>query len=284
MKQLTGNARALALRKQLAPELTGADEVAALDRVLHLAEKARVEFEKFKRDLVVLVRNQLQDPLLKLHDTLEALATQLTGVQTLKLEHQVQAAIGNTNRIMKLVDDLLNVQVIETGTFNLQLRTVPDRELIDDAVKVVDEMAKKGAVAIEVVTTGRDIECDKERLVQVIVNFLSNAIKFSKAGQTVTVRALLHDQEIEIQVVDQGRGMPADFIANRLFQLYSQADADDKVKRGGTGLGLYIAKKIVEEHSGQIGANSVEGAGSTFWFRVPLVAVVKLPVSLPQLR
>jgi signal transduction histidine kinase len=113
-----------------------------------------------------------------------------------------------------------------------------------------------------------NVNADGDRLVQVIVNLMSNACKFSPKGATVTVRVDEIPNWIEVKVIDRGRGIPAKF-KNLLFQRFQQVEASDAKRKGGTGLGLAICKGIIEAHGGTIGVESEEGKGSVFWFRIP---------------
>lgn len=114
---------------------------------------------------------------------------------------------------------------------------------------------------------------DHDRLIQVVVNFLSNAIKFSTRGQHVRVCVKVSDAIIEVSVVDQGRGVPAGY-EKLIFEPYRQVELSDGGEKKGTGLGLAICKSIVEQHGGTIGVVSEQGKGSSFWFRLPRISQV----------
>ncbi|MEZ4537173.1 MAG: ATP-binding protein [Cyanobacteriota/Melainabacteria group bacterium] len=109
---------------------------------------------------------------------------------------------------------------------------------------------------------------DKDRLVQVLINFLSNAIKFSAANSSIVIKTeALDEDRVRISVTDKGRGIPEEKLGD-VFERFKQVDKSDQVEKGGTGLGLPISKTIVEQHGGEIGVTSKEGEGSTFWFIV----------------
>lgn len=270
MKKLITNARLLGSRQALLFSIPGDDEIAQLDQVLHLAAKAREEFGKFKAELVVLVRGQLWPPLQRLHQALEGVIADSDATEfPEKAYRQVQFSLGNTDRIMGLVGELLDVQVMESGKFNLKFTIVSADELISEAVRSVEALSRNRNINLDPSSSSATLECDSSRVIQILVNLLSNAIKCSADGQVVRIEAEEQDQHIEFRVIDHGRGMPAAFM-NKLFQLNSQAETDDKVKRGGSGLGLYISRRIVEQHGGKIAATSIQNQGSTFCFSLPL--------------
>lgn len=129
-------------------------------------------------------------------------------------------------------------------------------------------MAEKHGVALEIRGTDARAWADADRLVQVVVNLLGNAVKFSPPGQSVTLEAEKKRPFVEVRVIDRGRGIPPQF-RDAVFERFKQVEASDARDKGGTGLGLAICKTIVERHGGEIGVLSEEGRGSTFFFRVP---------------
>ncbi|MGH9550050.1 MAG: sensor histidine kinase, partial [Terriglobales bacterium] len=132
----------------------------------------------------------------------------------------------------------------------------------------VHAFADQNGIKLEFQPTNSQVFADGDRLVQVLVNLISNACKFSPKGQTVTVSVEEIPNWVEIKVTDRGRGIPAKY-KGLLFQRFQQVEASDARKKGGTGLGLAICKGIIEAHNGTIGVESEEGKGSVFWFRIP---------------
>lgn len=277
MRKLIENVHRLRDREALLVTVPGTDEVAQLDQILHLAYDARREFEKFKSDLVLLVRGQISEPLARLHGALEMLeadAPNFMMVEREKLEQLLKTAIASTKRIQALVDDLLNVQVFDAAKFDLEEVSVLDSDLIGSAVINVQELAAIRDIELRQMPSAVTFECDRQRILQVLINLLSNAIKFSSAGQTISIESHRVDRYVEFRVIDQGRGVPPEFM-DKLFQSYSQVESDDVTERGGTGLGLYISRQIVEQHGGEIGANSILNQGSTFWLKLPVAKQTK---------
>jgi len=134
----------------------------------------------------------------------------------------------------------------------------------------VQHIARQYSVSIDTTDTDAHVYADSARLVQVLVNLLSNAIKFSPAGSVVHVSVNDTADWLELRVADQGRGIPLSQ-KESIFEKFKQVEAADSKEKGGTGLGLPICKKIIEQHGGTIGVDSKEGKGSTFWFRIPKV-------------
>lgn len=146
--------------------------------------------------------------------------------------------------------------------------TIQMNNVLDRSAEAVRAFAEQNGIRLEMVHTNASVYADGDRLVQVIVNLVSNAVKFSPKGQTVTVAVSEIPNWIEVKVIDRGRGIPPKY-KNLLFQRFQQVEASDARKKGGTGLGLAICKGIIEAHGGTIGVESEEGKGSVFWFKIP---------------
>jgi signal transduction histidine kinase len=166
------------------------------------------------------------------------------------------------------VDDLLDYARIEAGTFTLQLE---EADMVAKVAEIVESLTLQAKeVGLKLTTALPDeplaLRMDAQRVGQVLINFLTNAIKFTPAGGAITVRLLPEADQVRCEVADTGPGIPeAD--RTRLFQRFTQLENGQK--KGGTGLGLSIAKALVEAHGGAIGVDSASGEGSTFWFTLP---------------
>ena len=144
----------------------------------------------------------------------------------------------------------------------------PERGRRGASGQLLAPLAQEAGIAVEVSHPSGEVEGDGDRLVQVIVNLLSNALRFSPRGSTVRLRAWETPDEIEVQVEDQGRGIPSSH-RGAIFERFRQVEPSDAAGQRGAGLGLAIARSIVEMHGGRIGVESEPGRGSTFWFRIP---------------
>jgi len=181
----------------------------------------------------------------------------------------VEGAQKESARLMKLVSDLLDVARMEAGKFEIVRERTDFKRITDRAIRSVLPLSDQRNITIEDATGSVELEADEDRLIQVMVNLLSNAIKFSPAGSTISIHAPTTRKELEVKVKDQGRGIPAQHL-EAIFERFWQVEATDARQRQGTGLGLAICKTIIEGHDGCIGAESIVGEGSTFWFRLPL--------------
>ena len=188
----------------------------------------------------------------------------------------VRVATSNSARLISLVDDLLDLEKMESGSIELVMSSSSVEDIMDVSLSAVHGNAQK--VGIELVRedrfeSGTKVDCDPGRMVQVLVNLLGNAIKFAGFGTAVTLRAEIANQDhLVFSVVDWGEGIPEESFP-KLFDPFWQDDASPSRRVGGSGLGLSISKKIVEQHRGRLEVDSTLGIGSTFRVIVPLKAV-----------
>ena len=182
----------------------------------------------------------------------------------------ISIARSNTDRLVRLVTDILDIERIEAGRADLELRPVAARDLLEAARTVVQAVADDAQVALACDDDGGAVTADADRIVQALTNLLGNAIKFSPAGETVTISAREEGEVMRFTVSDHGRGIPPEQL-EAIFERFRQVDASDHREKGGTGLGLAIARAIVDEHGGRIWAESQPGAGTSFRFTLPAV-------------
>ena len=180
----------------------------------------------------------------------------------------VSIALESSERLTRLIEDMLDIERMESGSLAMTTVDCRSAELVSTALNVVEVMATQYGVTI---ITGRlvgTVRGDPDRVVQVLTNLLSNAIKFSPPGGRIRLSSVLREEMVEFSVVDQGRGVPLDKVLS-IFERFEQVDSSDAREKGGTGLGLSISRSIVERLGGRIWAeNNVEG-GSTFSFTLP---------------
>lgn len=228
----------------------------------------RKRLEKAKQDFVAMVSQDLRAPIAEMQEFLEDTCAARYGVLSADGLKQAQAAKRSNNRLLALVDDLLNIENMSLGKMDLTKTDCSTSQLLKQSFVAVNALASRSHIKLE--TRGEDLSffADSDRLVQVLVNFIGNAIKFSPANSTITCNVSLVGDYVEFQVIDQGRGIPAHLV-DSVFERFKQVTKTDASEKGGAGLGLAICKSIIESHRGEIGACSEEGKGSTFWFRVP---------------
>jgi len=232
------------------------------------AEEKLREIDQMKSEFLSNVSHELRTPLqsiggfakLILEGKVPDVATQQEFLQIIDRESQ---------HLNVLISSLLDMSRLESGRFQINKRRLPVRDTFIDSLKMFHSLARDKDVSLseEIPAVLPEIEIDGERLRQVIVNLMSNAIKFSDPGGKVTARAKTGEKEILFQVKDRGIGMKKKAMAHLFERFYR---AEDKLARGGTGLGLFISKQIIEAHGGQIWAESKIGEGSTFSFTLPL--------------
>jgi PAS domain S-box-containing protein len=229
----------------------------------------RKEIESLKQEFESMVTHDLKTPLLSVECFHESLSKGCYGSLNSNGELSFGAAQRGIKRLINLVDNLLDTANLESGGWKPKLKRTSLLKLIEDSVEAVDSFAKRKGITVEYGQSDLEMLADGEKLVQVLVNILSNAIKFSPPEQAISIAATSSDSWVELRVTDRGRSIPAENL-EKIFQRYKQVNVSDSRDRGGTGLGLPICKGIVEAHGGTIGVESAIDKGSTFWFRIPL--------------
>lgn len=227
------------------------------------------EVERMKDEFVSVVSHELRTPLTSIRGSLGLLAGGALGQLSPKAQRMVDIAVNNTDRLVRLLNDILDIERMESGRVSLNVSDTEVSALMTSALDIVKPLAEKSKVLLEGHPLESPLRADPDRVVQTLVNLLSNAVKFSSEGQTVTLSVRLVDQSVEFTVSDQGRGIPADKL-DAVFGRFQQVDASDARVKGGTGLGLAICKSIVTQHGGHIGVESELGKGSRFSFTLPL--------------
>jgi len=239
----------------------------------------RKAVEQMKQDFVATISHELRTPLTSLQATLTLLSEGAYGQLSGPGEKRVKSAESGISRLIMLITDLLDIEKMEAGKLSMNFKDVDIADIVEKSIDSVQGFAEQQGVRITPETRGAMVVADPDRIVQVVVNLASNAVKFSEDGGQIEIKVVDGLEFAEVQVVDHGIGVPPG-AENSIFAKYEQAHSPDSKRRKGTGLGLPICKAIVEQHGGQIGIKSTEGGGSTFWFTVPHVsAAVTLKVT-----
>jgi PAS domain S-box-containing protein len=228
----------------------------------------RREVERMKDEFVSIVSHELRTPLTSIRGSLGLLAAGKLGEVPEKGRRMLDIAVQNTDRLVRLINDILDIERIESGRVTMELRSVDASELAHQSVDVMSAMAEKAGVRLFAWADRQPLAADPDRILQVLTNLLSNAIKFSPAGAEVALTVERGEGEVLFRVRDQGRGIPADRLES-IFERFSQVDSSDARDKGGTGLGLAICRSIVQQHGGRIWVESAPGEGSTFTFTLP---------------
>lgn len=240
---------------------------------------ARKQLEQMKRDFVAVVSHDLRTPLTSIQMIHSMLQEDAEGVLPPQAMKNLSNAQDNVSRLMALINNLLDLEKLDAGYVELIMEQAPLRRAIDTSIGAVEALAKKQKITVaNSVDNNLEAYIDSERITQVVVNLLSNALKFSPNGSTISISAKAVDSSepnekagmqqegmLRVEITDQGRGIPADKAAS-IFERFNQVKNEDGRSNRGSGLGLAICKAIIEQHGGEIGVESVEGKGSTFWF------------------
>lgn len=239
----------------------------ALFCVLHDITE-RKELEQLRQHFIAMVSHELRTPLNTVKNFCAMLAEPIYGLLNDRGEIRRASVEREVDRLQRLIDDLLDLEKLESGKFELYLKDTSLAEVMRRSSEAVLGLAEKKKVKVEFPSEDLNFMADEDRIIQVLVNLISNAIKFSPAEGTVKVTARVDGAEIELSVEDAGVGLPpgAEKTLFTRFKQFSQG----KEARQGTGLGLAICKEIVTAHFGTIGFQSTKDKGSTFWFRLPL--------------
>ena len=279
LQHVMKNTDRLVKRERLEPPLEGNDEIAFLDRTLYDTASRLVKLERFKRELIAIVSHELRTPLLSISAALDLFESGTLGNLSPKAKNRLRIAQEEASRLIRLINDLLDIEKMEAGKFVLNLNEVSVRDLVDASTAAVAQLAELKQIRLVQSVPDLIVKADRDRICQVLINLLSNAIKFSPSNAIVNVDVVTIDSNIEFRVTDHGRGIPAE-LTESIFDRFFQVEKTDSVERGGSGLGLAIARAIVEQHEGSIGVASRPGLGSSFWFRLPSEEILKVEPSI----
>ncbi len=232
-----------------------------------ISERKRIE--QSKRELAAMVSHELKTPLSAVKITLELLSEGSYGTLSEKGARLVRKAATEISRIVRLIQDMLDVEKMNTGSFEVHTCETSLNALLNSSVEAVRPLAEERNIQLNIALTEEiAVLADGIRIIQVVINLLSNAIKFSPNKSSIKIGVLVENDIAKVFIEDRGRGIPEDHLP-LIFKKYHQVESADQHKLGGSGLGLAIASSIIEKHNGEMGVNSIYGKGSTFWFTLP---------------
>jgi len=228
----------------------------------------RKALERMKDEFISMVGHELRTPLTSMRAALGLLASGRVSNSPEKVQQMLAIALDETDRLTRLVSDMLDLQRLELGRFKLLPQACDAAELVHQAADALQPVAEKAGLRLEISAQSAPLRADPDRIVQVLTNLLVNAVKFSPPGTTVRLSSEQRGAEAVFRVADEGPGIAPE-LGERIFERFRQGQSEARA-RGGMGLGLYICRAIVGQHGGRIGVESAPGQGSAFWFTLPV--------------
>lgn len=230
----------------------------------------RVELERARSEFLAITSHELRTPLTAIHGAVKLVAAGAVGPVGGKVRELIEIASKNSDRVLRLVDQIIDLERLSLGQLDLKISECCPRELAEEASSALAPIAAISGV--EIVLDGRgdvpNFDGDHDRLIQVLMNVVGNAVKFSPEGASVVIGFEAIDDGVRFDVRDKGRGIAPEH-AQHIFEPFAQVEERDATGLGGSGLGLAIARGIVARHGGRIWVESELGAGTTASFQVP---------------
>ncbi len=242
----------------------------------------RNALDRLKDEFVSTVSHELRTPLTSIRGALGLLSSGILGEVNEKAANLLRIALTNSDRLVRLINDILDLERIQSGREPLTFRPVQLSGVIEQAIGDMQPVAEAAGVQLLHDTSKAEIDADPDRLLQVLTNLLSNAVKFSPPNSTVSIMLRPGVSGVTLSVIDHGRGIPADKL-EAVFGRFQQVDASDSRQKGGSGLGLAICRTIVLQHSGRIWAERNPIRGTTFRVFLPYHPVpLEMPAAAPD--
>ena len=226
--------------------------------------------EQIKDDFISTARHELRTPLTVIVGASKLIRTGRFGTLTPRMAELLMRSDANCDRLLRMVNNMLDIQDITVGSADFQMVPIPLQDLINESRNLNEPLAKANEIDVQIDGIPLDVTIvgDRQRLIQLLCNLLSNACRFSPKQTTVNIAVLEHPDHVRISVIDQGPGVPIAFVDN-LFKSFGQLDSSANRSHGGAGLGLRVCKAIVEAHGGHIGFMPNLSLGSNFFVILP---------------
>ncbi|MBC7998893.1 MAG: HAMP domain-containing histidine kinase [Leptolyngbya sp.] len=265
---LIENSRRISKLENPGPSIGGNDEFSELDSVLRKVHQEVKENDEFRSNVVTMVAHDLRSPLASIKIALEMAQSGHFGKMDTGVKERVDSAFAISSDLIYLTDGFLDLNKIQEGKLNLDYSTFYVVSLIEDSIASLIHLAAARKITIKITGKDGEMRADKRKLYQVLVNLVTNAIKFSPAGSQIDISSEFTDSRVIISVKDEGPGISKD-AKEMLFKRFSQGETKSEVLKG-SGLGLFLSRWFVEAHGGEIGIDSEPGSGSRFWLVVPV--------------
>ena len=263
---LRGDGRTMVVEATASP-LRGEERISGAVVVFRDVSQRR-EMDRMKQEFISVVSHELRTPLTSIRGALGLLAGGAFGELPPSAAKMIDIATSGSVRLGSLVNDILEIERLDTGMLPMAIRVHDAAAACQEAVVATSGMAQAAGVTLAVGAVDGRVRADKDRLVQVLINLIGNAVRFSDPGDSVVVAATPSAGRVEFAVADTGRGIPEDKLES-VFGRFSQVDSSDTREKGGTGLGLAICRGLIERMDGRIWVESTLGKGSTFRFELP---------------
>ncbi|MEI7554203.1 response regulator [Candidatus Chlorohelix sp.] len=259
--------------------VSGENETLAILR--DITERKTVE--RMKNEFISIVSHELRTPLTSIRGSLGLLVGGVVGELPDQAKMMLDIAHKNSERLVRLINDILDIEKIESGKSSFNMKSLEIQALVEQALEANRGYGELYNVSFKLTKKlpGVMVYADQDRLMQVLANLISNATKFSPKDSVVEISLTGTQHSVRVDVTDHGNGIPKEF-RNRIFQKFAQADSSDTRSKGGTGLGLSIAKAIVEKLGGIINFETEEGKGTTFYFVIPVWHEIPVTKENPQ--
>jgi PAS domain S-box-containing protein len=238
------------------------------------------KLERLKSEFVSVVSHELRTPLTSMQVALSLLDQKFVDPTSEDGQGMIHVATEGVDRLVRLVNDILDLERLDSGKVCIQKQLCYPENLVQSAIAQMKDLANQSNIKFAVSLVSCAIQADPDRLIQVLTNLFSNAIRFSPEHSTIEIHVetfherSLHDLYpttfLQFMVKDRGRGIPSDRLES-IFERFQQVDASDSHNKGGTGLGLAICRSIIQQHGGRIWAESDLGKGSSFYFTLPIL-------------
>jgi signal transduction histidine kinase len=269
---LIENSHRFAMGQALLPAVASDDEVGQLDDVFRSMTRAIDSAEQAKKDFVSMIGHDLRTPLNSLQATITLLRDGVYGPVTPEAQEKLKVAEETAQQLTELVTQLIDLERLKSGKLEIEFRPVNVQSLFDKSISTVTGFAQFKDISIDAPATDVSVLGDEQRLQQVMINLLGNAIKFTPDHGKVSVSAsAVKNGQVEIRVSDSGCGIAPE-LRESVFDRFSQGNNGNDSQQSGSGLGLAICKQVIDHHFGAIGVESENGHGSTFWFRLNQVS------------
>ncbi|MBI5173883.1 MAG: HAMP domain-containing histidine kinase [Candidatus Melainabacteria bacterium] len=250
------------------PQSTGSDEIAQLEQTFYEVGTRLLRMEEAKQELIAMVSHDLRSPLSYQAGVLRLLSEGVLGELTVTGSKQIDKAEKSLGRLIRMISDILDIEKLDAGMLSLNVEKHSLKEIIEEAANLFEWVARDKEITLTWECRAGSYLIDGDRLLQVIVNLVGNALKFTDNGGEVKISARDESVGFSVSVSDNGRGIP-DSQLSQVFDRFQQVNQGDNAERRGYGLGLSICKALVEAQGGDIEATSKVGVGSSFEVYIP---------------